>query len=263
MRKSIFIIIGLVLTFVAAGCRHGSETSVDEDKTAKQMLQGIWIDDENGNAVFWAKGDSLYFPDSSSQTAKFWIYGDSLYIKGSQTWHYKITKQANHLFKFINEMGDEVKLVKDDGESLRGQFNVNKPYAMNIFRTYSSDTLLHADGSRWEVKINISPTTSKVLKSDYNDVGLAVDNLYLDNKARVTVLFDGVQVYSHEYLKAEFDKFLPKELVNKSMLRYIDFYGADSSSVYLDATVGIPDASSSYVIETRIERNGKTSMRVK
>ena len=40
-------------------------------------------------------------------------------------------------------------------------------------------------------------------------------------------------------------------------------FSGRNASVYLDATVGIPDASSSYVIETRIQRDGKTSMRVK
>lgn len=246
-----------------AGCRRNTDTSVNEDKQAKEMLQGIWMDDDNENAVFWAKGDSIFYPDSSSRPAKFWIYGDSLYIKGNSVTHYKITKQAPHLFKFINDMGDEVKLVKDDGETLKGQFNVYRPYAMNVFRQYSSDTLFHADGSRWEVKVHVSPTTDPVIKEDYNDVGLEVDNLYLDNKARVTVLFDGVQVYSHEFLKGEFERYLPKDMVAKSMLRDMNLFGADSSSVYLDATVGIPDASSSYVIETRIQRDGKTSMRVK
>ena len=111
--------------------------------------------------------------------------------------------------------------------------------------------------------MNVSPTSVPVIKTDYNDVGLEVDNLYLDNKARVTLLFDGVQVYSHEFLKDEFDRYLPKDMVSKSILRDVELSYADASSVYLDVTVGIPDATSSYVIETRIQRDGKISMRVK
>lgn len=263
MKSTQYIFLTAIVLLVMAGCRRGSDTSVNEDHQAKEMLQGIWMDDENENAVFWAKGDSIFYPDSSSQPAKFWIYGDSLYLKGSEVCHYKITKQADHLFKFINEMGDEVTLTKDDGETLRGQFNVVRPYAMNVLRSMSSDTLFYAGGSRWEVKVNVSPTSVPVIKTDYNDVGLEVDNLYLDNKARVTLLFDGVQVYSHEFLKDEFDRYLPKEMVSKSILRDVELSYADASSVYLDVTVGIPDATSSYVIETRIQRDGKISMRVK
>ena len=263
MRNTTYYLLSLVLALVVAGCRNNNDPSANEDRSAKKMLQGIWMDDENENAVFWAKGDSIFYPDSSSQPAKFWIRGDSLYLQNSEISHYKITKQADHLFKFINEMGDEVKLVKDDAMTLRGQFNVYRPYAMNIFRTLSTDTLLHADGSRWQVKIRVAPTSEKVMKTDYNDEGLEVNNLYLDNTANVTILFDGVVVYQHDFVKGEFERYLPKELIAKSMLRDIEFDRADASNVYLDATVGIPDASSSYVIETRVQRDGKIAMRVK
>lgn len=253
----------MLLALCIGACRQSSDTSAREDRQAKEMLQGIWTDDGNDNAIFMAKGDSIFFPDSSSQPAKFWIYGDSLYVKGNDTNHYLITRQDKHLFKFINGMGDEVKLVKDDSGALLGQFNVDRPYAMNILRTTSSDSLFHAEGSRWEVRVSIQPTSDKVIKSDYNDIGIEVDNLYLDNSARVTLLFDGVVVYSHEFSKPEFERFLPKDMIQKSILRDMQLERADASSVFLTATLGIPDAASSYVVETRIQRDGKTSMRLK
>ena len=94
-------------------------------------------------------------------------------------------------------------------------------------------------------------------------MGLEVDNLYLDNSAHVVILFDGVIVYQHDFIKGEFERYLPKDLIAKSMLRDIEFDRADASNVYLDATLGIPDATSSYVIETRVQRDGKITMRVK
>ncbi len=246
-----------------AGCRRGGDTSANEDRQAKSMLQGIWSDDENDNAVFMAKGDSIFYPDSSSQPAKFWIYGDSLYIKGSQLNHYLITKQAPHLFKFVNDMGEEVKLVNNGDVSLKAQFDVYRPYAMNVFRTVEADTLFNAGGSRWELRVKIVPTSDKVVKTDYNDVGIEVDNIYLDTRARVTLLYDGVQIYSHEFLKSEFERFMPQGMLRKSIIRDIDVDNADASSVYLDATVGIPDATSSYVVEMRIQRDGKVAMKLK
>lgn len=244
------------------GCRRGADTAANEDRQAKKMLQGIWSDD-NGDAVLMAKGDSIFYPDSSSQPVKFWIYGDSLYLKGASINHYLITKQAPHLFKFINDMGDEVKLVKDDGNTLSEQFNVYRPYAMNIFRSLEADTMFTAGGSRYELRVKIDPTSDQVIKSDYNDVGLEVDNVYLDTQARVILLFDGVEIYSHEFQKGEFGRFLPKGLLDKSIIRDIELDHADASNVYLDATIGIPDATSSYVVEMRIQRDGKLGMKLK
>lgn len=227
------------------------------------MLQGIWIDDGDQTAIFMAKGDTISYPDSSSLPVKFWIYQDSLYMQGSHLSHYKITKQAPHVFNFVNEMGDEIKLVKTDDNSLRGQFNGYKPYALNIFRTTDTDTIVYADGERYGCRIHVEPTSDRVTKSDYNDIGIEVDNLYLDNLARVIVLYDGVVIYSHEFHKAEFERYVPKDVMVKSILRNVEFDHADKSNVYMNATIGIPDATSAYVVELKVQRNGSLFMKLK
>ena len=73
MKHSTIILIALAALLAMAGCRRGTDTAANEDRQAKQMLQGIWMDDENENAVFWVRGDSIFYPDSTSQPAKFWV----------------------------------------------------------------------------------------------------------------------------------------------------------------------------------------------
>lgn len=62
MRNTTYYLLSLVLALVVAGCRNNNDPSANEDRSAKKMLQGIWMDDENENAVFWAKGDSIFYP---------------------------------------------------------------------------------------------------------------------------------------------------------------------------------------------------------
>ena len=66
---------------VMASCRHHDSgySLRHQDQDAKQMLQGIWIDDEEGTPAFMAKGDSILFPDTTSLPMRFWIYKDILY----------------------------------------------------------------------------------------------------------------------------------------------------------------------------------------
>lgn len=48
------------------------------------MLQGIWLnDDDEDDVAFRVKGDTIYYPDSTSQPVYFYIAGDTLVMKGA------------------------------------------------------------------------------------------------------------------------------------------------------------------------------------
>ena len=51
--------------------------------------------------------------------------------------------------------------------------------------------------------------------------------------------------------------------MSASILRGIDFAYADSSGVFFDATIGIPDAATAYIVELRIANNGKLTKKLK
>ena len=60
--------ISIVLVIVLTSCNNAKsgETSSKEDLTAKEMLQGIWIDDETDMPLMRISGDTIYYVDPRS-----------------------------------------------------------------------------------------------------------------------------------------------------------------------------------------------------
>ena len=104
----------LCLLLLMTGCSKKDATSPDmkESQEAKALLQGIWVDDETENVVFKVLGDTVFYPDSTSQPAYFKIVADTM-ILGESAVKYPLVKQMEHVFWFINQNGDTVKLDVD------------------------------------------------------------------------------------------------------------------------------------------------------
>jgi putative lipoprotein len=51
--------------------------------------------------------------------------------------------------------------------------------------------------------------------------------------------------------------------LDKSILRRFEFNHSDAKALYFDAIIGIPDASTSYVIAIKITIDGKLSMKMR
>ena len=79
MKNSIFSLA--IFALLIAACSSGNSRE-NEDLDAKRLLQGVWMNEEQGNPAFYVQGDSIFYPDSVSQPVAFWIYQDSLYIEG-------------------------------------------------------------------------------------------------------------------------------------------------------------------------------------
>jgi hypothetical protein len=257
--KQIFFIS--VLSIVVAGCSQKTEYKPEEDLRAKEMFQGVWVSESN-EPVLLAKGDSILYPDSSSQPVRFWINKDSIFLKGAHVTRYMITKQMPHVFLFTNQTGDEVKLLKSDDNSLKKIFFQNRPYAINTFRIEDKDTTIFTTAGYFDCNIHMETTSDRVLKSDYNDWGIEVDNMYLDNLARLTVVTGGQKFYQHEFRKQEFSQFIPKELLARAILQDFQFDHCDDNAMYFSISIGIPDASTGYVIQVRLSNKGTVTKKL-
>lgn len=256
----------LLCLLMLAACtqRSGQTTEERQDREAKRLLQGVWHNADGDTDAFLVRGDSLYFADDTSQPMRVWIYQDSLYIQGDKLRHYLITKQAEHLLKYVNVNGEEVKLTKDGDQTATQPFLQTRAYAMNLTRVTDVDTTATLDGATaLRCTIHTEPTSDRVNKSIYNDLGLEVDNVYLDNASTVTVSAGGTQCYSHSFRKSEFSSFVPHDFLATAILRSVDFNRRDAHAVYLDASIGIPDAETCYVVELRIDQNGHFTKRLK
>ena len=98
--------------------------SVVEDVKAKELFQGLWVSDDNGEPALLAKGDSVFFPDSGSIPVRFWIYKDSFYLKGQSKNGYKIKKQSENLFPLLIIMAKKCVLLRVGDKNLRASIQL-------------------------------------------------------------------------------------------------------------------------------------------
>lgn len=234
----------------------------EEDTKAKAMLEGVWLDADENNVTFRVKGDTVFYPDSTSQPVAFKIISDTMILYGGRTTKYQIVRQAPHLFEFKNQNGDIVKLVKSDNPADTLQFIRRNTVALNQNKVIKSDTVVfHAD-TKYHCYVQVNPTTFKVYRSSFNEEGLEVENVYYDNTIHVSVFIGASKMFSRDFSKADFVKFVPKNMLKQSILSDMKLTRTDDNGVHYQAILAIPDSPSSFIVELTISYNGKVSMSV-
>ena len=77
MYKS-YLIVVLAAIFSSCGANLKKEALQEEDREAKEKLQGIWLDDNTETAVLKVAGDTIYYADAVVAPVAFKITGDTL-----------------------------------------------------------------------------------------------------------------------------------------------------------------------------------------
>ncbi|MCH4017548.1 MAG: DUF4738 domain-containing protein [Prevotella sp.] len=263
MRKTVYIILACVL--VLTGCRHRNVngTVPQEDLQAKKMLQGIWVDeDDEEDVAFRAKGDTIYYPDSTSQPAYFKIIKDTFYLEGSETVKYPIVRQSPHVFQFKNQNGDLVKLIKSEDPSDIDNFQQKRVVALNQNKLVKRDTVLMYHNQRYHSYIQVNPTTYKVIKPTYNDDGVEVDNVYYDNIVYVSLYQGAMKVFSRDFHKQDFKRQIPGPFLRQGILSDIVFQKIDQEGVTYTAVIASPDSDSSYEVNIIISFRGQMRLEI-
>ena len=229
-----------ILIFAAAlvGCNRQSSSSPTESKEAKQMMQGVWVDEESGDVSFQVKGDTIFYSDTTSMPSYFMIIGDSL-VLGSGT-SYGIIKQSPNVFWFTNQNGDVVKLQKsvDPVDSLG--FERGKPQILTYTQQVKKDSVVVS----------------------YNDDGLEVENIYYDNIMHISVFHGAHQIFSSDFKKQQYGKLVPAGFLDEAVLGAMDFNHIDADGLHFDATLCRPDGASCYMVDTQIAFTGKQTMKL-
>lgn len=261
--KALFLYIFLCICFSA--CNGNKETVTgkrSEDLKAKQLLQGIWVDSDEENVVFRVKGDTIYYPDSLSQPIKFAIFGDTLEMQSANQSKYCILKQSAHNFEFKNSNGDIVRLIKSDDPSLVLQFAKKKPTSVNQNKVIKSDTIISCNEERYHIYTQVNPTTYKVYKTSYSDDGLEIENVYYDNTIHVSIFKQGIKLFSRDFSKKDFTRYVPKDFLKQSILSEITCISTNSTGFNYIAQLAIPDSYVSYQVNIYITTGGKVSMSI-
>ncbi len=230
----------------------------EEDHAAKKMLQGVWIDEDGSDVAFRVKGDTIYYPDSVTVPVYFRVIDDTLVVSGSSEVRYPIVKLSAHLLQFKTQSGDVLKLSKTSDRSYLEPFlGHREAVALNQGRVIKRDTVAVCGNEKYHAYVQVNPTTYKVLKSSYNEDGVAVDNVYYDNIVNVTVYRGAVRLFSYDFRKQDFAGRVPDSFLGQSILSDIEFGTADADGIHFVAVIAVPDSPTSYRENFSVTLGGK------
>ena len=244
---------------VLVACNQNNSSSLPDDKEAKEMLQGVWVDEESGDVSFRVSGDTLYFADTTSMPTYFRIYKDSLYLASGTA--YSIVKHTEHLFWFNNQNGDLLKLQKSD-DADDADIETTAPSVLTYTHQVKIDSVAAYNGNRYHWYIAINPTKYKVTKRTFNEDGLEVENVYYDNIMHISVFQGARQIYSSDFHKQQYQGLVPAEFLNDAILANMAFSHIDASGLHFNATLCIPDGATCYMVESTISYTGVLSMQL-
>ena len=254
-------IIVLCVSCGSKGRSGDSPLGVEEDRKAKAMLQGVWQDEETEEISFWAKGDTIYYPDSTSQPTPFAIVDGQLVLMSTDA-RYHIEKQTDHVFWFKNQSGDVIRLVKTD-EALPDEFaRGDYQRVMTYTEVVKQDSVVVYDNNRYHWYIAINPTKYKVHTTAYNDDGLEVDNVYYDNIMHVSLFHGATKFFSRDFRKQDYAGKVPKQFLSQSVLSNMEYAGVDAVGFHFVATICIPDGASCYKAENIVSFDGRLTTKL-
>lgn len=255
-----FILLSVLVVNMASCAGNSQKTGgkhvVKEDKEAKAMLQGIWVDQETDEASFRANGDTIYYPDTISQPTHFQIMHDTLILDAGDG-RYPVVKQSRNLFWFKNQNGDVVKLYKSDDPVYALGFVQDRPHILTYTEVVKQDSVVFFDGNRYHWYLAINPTKYKVHTTSYNDDGVGVDNVYYDNIMHISIFRDARRLFSVDFRKQQYAKSIPARFLEGAILSNMEFKGVDAKGFHFVATVCIPDGASCYKVDNVVSFDGQ------
>lgn len=260
--KTLFVLL-LVLKMSACGNRQNKAVEPTEDLTAKHDLQGIWLDEDGEDVAFRVKGDSVYFPDSTSVPTYFRIENHSFVLIGGKTTKYKIMKQTPNVFEFKNQSGETVKLYKTNDASYMDAFVPKAVQNINQRKVVKRDSVVFFNDEKYHCYIQINPTTYKVVKPSVNDDGVEVDNVYYDNIVNLTVFNGNKRLFSADMRKEAFVNEVPEQFLKQAVYSDLYFDRIDAEGLHFFSVLAMPETSISYMVESIVEFNGKLIKRIK
>ena len=256
----------MAAVLLMAGC-SGRQPEVqaqsEEDREAKALMQGVWVDAETEDPTFRVAGDTIFYADSTSMPAYFKIVDDSLVLSSGTS--YAIERHTANIFSFRNQNGDLVTLNKlelDDAEADSLYVRGTTPAVMTYTHQVKTDSLVSFNGVRYHWYIAINPTKYKVTKRSYNDDGLEVENVYYDNIMHISVFQGSTKIYSSDLHKQQYKGLVPESFLDEAILANMEFSHIDADGLHFNATLCIPDGATCYMVESTISYTGVPKMKL-
>lgn len=258
-----YVFLFATLLMLSCNGHKKDAPSVVEDTMAKKELQGIWLNEDGEDPTFRIHGDTIYFPDSTSVPVRFYVEKDTLTLMGANVTKYHIIKRTPHLFIFLNQNGERVRLVKSTDTDYLEQF-VQKASVISINqqRLIKRDTTVYQGQQKYHCYVQVNPTTYKVIVPSCNDDGVAVDNIYYDNIVHLSIFNGEKKLFSQNLNKSDFNKFVPQEILHQTIFSDLTFYQIDKEGIHYFSILAVPNSSSSYMVELIVDFDGRLHKRI-
>lgn len=261
VKQYFFPLFIILISLLSCAEKASENTDTEEDTVAKQMLQGVWMNEDEVVAMRVA-GDTISYSDSTMAPAYFAVISDSLVIRGATETRYEIVKQTEHLFEFRNHVGDIVKLMKSDNPGDAEAFTKQAAPRINQNQLIKRDTVAVVADRKYHVYVQVNPSTYKVIRSTYNQEGMMVDNIYYDNIINVCVYDGGTRLFSRDMRKQDFAAHVPENFIRQSILSDITVDAITSEGITLEAALCMPDTPTAYIVKMTVSPKGKLTMKV-
>ncbi len=263
MKHILCLIWAMAILCVAVSCGKNKRLEkkvVEEDREAKAMLQGIWNDDDTDEPLYWIKGDSIFYADTTNVPVYFKVVGDTLITRGNEEVHYKIDRRTKALFWFHSLSDDIVKLHRseDVNDSLAFQHS-ERPKIITYTDVVKRDSVFKWNTDRYHCYVAVNPTSKRVRLTTYNNDGMAVDNVYYDNIINICVYKGAARLYSKDFSKEDFNGLISTRFLKQAILTDMTIDGMDSKGCRFNATVCNPDGASCYMVRIRVGFDGRMS----
>ena len=218
-----FSIIMLAVALSSCGTPQQKASALEENKEAKSLLEGIWLDDNTETALLRVKGDTLFYADAATAPVAFKIIGDSLITYGAR----------NDSLAFIHTR--EIPVYNE---------------------VIKKDSVVTYDNVRYRGYVYINPSKIKVMRPGVSEEGLGVDNVYYDNIIHICVYEGRKSLYAKDITKQMFKGVVPDDFLQWAILSDMDFMGVDSKGYHYQATVCVPDGASCYMVNITAGKDG-------
>jgi hypothetical protein len=262
----------VVAVMCLSACRQGKEVRtihvgdslesrhITPDLDAMRRLEGIWLDGETDEVLLQVRGDSIFYPDTTSLPARFIIYDDTLLIFGASDLRYPIRRQSDYAFDYVNVQGDEMHLRRSESPDDSLLF-VHRRYAPIILdRLVKRDTVVFTpSGQRLHLYIDVNPTSRKVFRTAYNDNGMQVQQVYYDNIIHISVYDGRKKLFSRDIDKRQFAELIPSGFLDGAILSNMEWGKTDAKRTTFRATLCEPEGAKCYVVDLHVSLDGQLS----
>ncbi len=258
MNKYATILVTIIC--VLASCQSKTsqtDTTRKENLKAKELLQGIWLDNDSDTPFMHIKGDTIYYVESRNAPVFFRIIADSLYLHGNEITRYQIDKQTEYTFWFHSLSDHIIKLYKSENQADTIAFSDYQHEIIPIYNEVTQkDSIVMHGGKRYRGYVYINPSTMKVFKTSYSEDGMGMDNVYYDNIIHICVYEGKNSIYASDITKQMFADTIDPEFLQRAILSDMNFMGIKNNSFYYQAFLCVPESYVCNMVNLYITLNG-------